>query len=67
MQTPIPFSEHDDVETIALIVSRRELRLMMDALIESDRFMLAKEMPAIDLRSWDAVLDLVKDTALISL
>jgi hypothetical protein len=66
-QTIRPFSEHDDVETIALTVSRRELRMMFDALISADPAMLARELPAIDLRAWDAVLDLVKDTALASL
>jgi hypothetical protein len=63
-QTIRPFTEHDDVETIALTISRRELRMMFDAMISADRFMLDREMPAIDLRAWDAVLDLVKDTAL---
>jgi hypothetical protein len=38
--------------------------MMFDAMISADRFMLDREMPAIDLRAWDAVLDLVKDTAL---
>ncbi len=59
-----PTTTAQDDPTITLSVTPRELRLMMDALIESDRYMLAKEMQAIDLRAWDAVLDYVKDMAL---
>jgi hypothetical protein len=58
-----------DLLTVDLKVSPRELQLMMNALIESDRYMMNKlgeDVPTstANLRRWDALLDYVKGKAL---
>lgn len=55
----------DDI-VVNLKVSPRELKLMLDALIESDRYMCQEgKLQSADLRRWDAILDYIKDRAFI--
>jgi hypothetical protein len=57
--------EEVDLLTVDLKVSPRELKLMLDALIESDRYMCQEgKLQTADLRRWDAILDYVKSSAL---
>lgn len=59
-----PYSYLDD-GIINLKVSPRELKLMLDALIQSDRYMCQEgKLQSADLRRWDAILDYIKDRAL---
>lgn len=59
--------EDYDLLTVEMKVSPRELKLMLSALIESDRYMLNKlDGETANLRRWDAILDYVKDKALIN-
>jgi hypothetical protein len=58
--------DDSDHLTVELKVSPREIKLMMIALVQSDRYMmdhLAEDVPTstANLRRWDAILDYVKE------
>jgi hypothetical protein len=54
-----------DFLNVDLKVSPRELKLMLDALIESDRYMCQEgKLQTADLRRWDDILDYIKAKAL---
>jgi hypothetical protein len=58
--------DENDHLTVELKVSPREIKLMMIALVQSDRYMmdhLAEDVPTstANLRRWDAILDYVKE------
>jgi hypothetical protein len=61
--------DENDLLTVELKLSPREIKLMMIAIISADRYMmdyLAEDVPTstANLRRWDAILDYVKDKAL---